>query len=393
MAEILLSFVKNFLAMKKLLYFLVYSVLLTTFFSCSSGKKALEQGDYYSSTIQAIERLRKNTTHKKSREVLRQSYPLAKKYYLDRIAIQKTSSNPFKNVEIYNSYLKLNHLYDEIMRSPGALRVAPNPSNYTAEARQYRELAAQEYYDAGMHELNLNNRESAKRAYEHFASANQIVTGFKDVNARMNEALDIATLKVVVDQVPVPTVNYQLSVQFFQDQVDKFLFNYDENRYLRFFSPNDQSLQYADQILVVQFDDFTVGNTNNFKATKELTKDSVVVGSVTIREGVERDVYGTVRAEYTEYTKEVVSRGMVSMRILDARTEQVLLHEKFPGEFRWVSKWASFNGDERALTDEKLNYTKLEPVNPPPPQDLFVEFCKPIYSQMTQKIRAYYRNI
>lgn len=362
-------------------------------FSCSSGKKALEQGDYYSSTIQSVERLRKKPDHKKSREVLKQSYPLAKKYYLDKIEILKSSTNQFKNVEIYNSYIKLNQLYDEIMRCPGALRVINNPVNYTNQATTYKNLAAQEYYDAGMQQLSANNREAAKVAYQHFSSCNGIVSGYKDVRNKMNEALDMATLKVVVEQVPVPTVNYQLSVEFFQNQVDKFLYGYNENQYLRFYAPNDNSLQYADQIIVVQFDDFTVGNTNNFKSTTEITKDSVVVGSVTIREGVTQDVLGTVKVKYTEYTKEVISKGTVSMRVLDARTEQVLLHEKLPGEFRWVSRWASFNGDERALTDEQLQYTKLEPAEPPAPQDLFVEFCKPIYSQFTQKVRAYYRNI
>jgi hypothetical protein len=80
------------------------------------------------------------------------------------------------------------------------------------------------------------------------------------------------------------------------------------------------------------------------------------------------------------------------MKILEAQTERIIMHEKFPGEFVWVSRWASFNGDERALTSDQINLTKRKPVNPPPPQDLFIEFTKPIYNQITSTVTNYYNN-
>jgi hypothetical protein len=102
-------------------------------------------------------------------------------------------------------------------------------------------------------------------------------------------------------------------------------------------------------------------------------------------------VLGTVKAAYTEYGREVISKGLVSMRVLSSVNKQVLLHEKFPGKFVWSSYWASFNGDERALSSEQIGRTKLRPYDPPPPQELFVEFCKPIYDQLTDRVRTFYR--
>ena len=208
----------------------------------------------------------------------------------------------------------------------------------------------------------------------------------------MDEALELATLKVVIEQVPVPTVNYQLSVAFFQDQLDEYLYNYNQNRFVRFYSPTDESLKQPDQVMVLSFDEFIVGQTKYYESTKEFKRDSVVIGDVELEDGTKKKVYGTVKADYKEYRNEVKSSGVMSMRILEYGTDQVALSDKYPGEFVWVNRWASFNGDERALTNKQLKATKRKQRNPPPPQDMFIEFCKPIYDQFRSSVNSYYRD-
>jgi hypothetical protein len=105
------------------------------------------------------------------------------------------------------------------------------------------------------------------------------------------------------------------------------------------------------------------------------------------------NVYSTVKATFTENTRQVISRGLLSMRIVDAKSNTVVLHDKFPGEFVWINRWGSFNGDERALTEEQLQIANDKPMQPPPPQNLFIEFCKPIYGQITSRVRGYYHNL
>jgi hypothetical protein len=58
----------------------------------------------------------------------------------------------------------------------------------------------------------------------------------------------------------------------------------------------------------------------------------------------------------------------------------------------WQSEWGTFKGDERALTKKQLDICKLREVPPPPPQDLFIEFCKPIYAQVTGNLERFYRS-
>jgi len=378
--------------MKQTISYLVFFSYLFILLGCTSGKKAFESGNYDQSTIQAIERLRKNPDHKKSREVLAESYPLAVRYHIDRIYNLRSSSDPFKNGKMINEYERLNYLYEQIMRSPGAMSVIPDPEKYYNDITTLSNLAAEEQYLAGMEAFNTGMREGAKEAFFYFLRADEFVPGYKDSREKMEESRNMAILKVKVEQIPLPTINYRISLDFFQDQVDQFLFHYTDNEFVRFFSPQDTWLENPDQIMILMIDEFMVGNTNNYQKSREIERDSVVVGKVTMDDGTEKEVLGTVKASYTEYTREIVSNGLLSMKILDGNTQRVILHEKFPGEFVWVSRWANFNGDERALDKEQLHLSKSKPMDPPPPQELFIEFTKPIYGQLTSTINRYYQN-
>ena len=332
--------------MKQISYFLIACSALV-YFGCTSGKKSYQQGNYIQSVQQSVERLRKNPDHKKSREVLAQAYPLAIKYYTNEIQRYKISNDPFKSGNIVDTYKVLNAMSQDIRRCPGALSVIPNPRDYTAEVNQYTKQAADERYSAGIEALKLQTRQDAKLAYDDFVRANEYSPGYLDVQDKMEEAMYYATLKVRVEQVPVPTSQYQLSVQFFQDQVEQFLFNYHDNQFVRFYSEKDESLKNPDQVLVFQLEDFVVGQTNNLQQTNEVSKDSVVMGTVKLENGKSTNVYGTVKAKFTKNRSEIISKGLLSMRIVDSATNTVVFHEKFPGQFTWFTEWGNFNGDER----------------------------------------------
>src|SRR5690606_9120771 len=117
----------------KILYYLSIFVFFTTAFSCSSGKKAYESGNYAEAVLKSVNRLRKNPDHKKSKETLRKSYPLAIEN-LERSASEKLASlSPTKYTDALRTYEDINYLGEEIRRSPGALSVIPNPKSYKAK--------------------------------------------------------------------------------------------------------------------------------------------------------------------------------------------------------------------------------------------------------------------
>jgi len=104
-------------------------------------------------------------------------------------------------------------------------------------------------------------------------------------------------------------------------------------------------------------------------------------------------VYGTVKAKLTVYTREVISEGILSAKIINAYNNKVEESRNFPGGFVWVNEWASYKGDERALTNKQLKMTETKPIMPPPEQDLFIEFTRPILDQAVGFVRNYYSSI
>jgi hypothetical protein len=288
----------------------------------------------------------------------------------------------------------INNMYEEIKQCPGCLKVVRSPKEYYAEIGPLKEKAAEESYNAGIDALMKGNRNDAKRAYFAFADAQRFVPGYKDVIEYLEKAKFEATLKVVVEQIPVPA-RYNLSGGFFQDKVEEFLHtNYPDDGFITFFTPQEAqtvNLPHADQVLRIQFDDFIVGNTRMTEKEETVTKDSVKIGDTKV-DGKTLPVYGTVKAKLTTYRKEVLSSGLLSMVVVDGKTNGVLTHRKFNGEYVWVSTWARFNGDERALTDKQLELCRLKEMQPPYPQDLFLEFTRPIYNQLVPSIRNFYQN-
>lgn len=556
--------------------------------SCSSGKSAYEQGNYYESVMTSVNRLRRNTDHKKSVETLRHAYPLAVRYYEDQASHVLASQNAFKWTSVVQSYTMINQMHDEIKRSPGALQVIPNPANYYSKLDEAKRNAAEENYQAGILALTLGSRDKAKEAYSLFKKANNFVVGYKEVNSYMEQALLAATVKVMVTPIPV-TRNVAWSAEFFNDKISEFLHSAPIDEFVRFYSPQEiQTLKLnPDHIVQLAFDEFAVGQVSLHEKQIQLEKDSVVMGSyiasttpvstnnttntktfpstnTTPKEqtnsntgstgntntgnientnatppsnsgsqgnqnqqkvesttplsnngnqnsqdnngGNEKEknkntedkaedkvtvchkppgnttntqtlilplsavqahldhgdaigfceepkkpnkagenkgnnktgsnktnsdanygsliqnnnqillastetkawmlgnnfnewnissdtvtIYGKVKATYYHFQKTITSKGIVSFRIIDAKSKAILSAEKMPGQFVWISEWATFNGDERALTPLQLEIAQQRERVPPGVQDLFIAFTQPIYSQITGKIQNFYK--
>ncbi len=384
--------------MKFLANIFIFISVIAIISSCSSGKGALQRGNYEEAVLQAVNRLRSSPDNKNATATLREAYPLALNWNMSNIDRLRSSNERFKWEGVLNSYQNLTRLHDEILRCPACLRLVPSPSSYLNEANEARNLAAAERYEAGdkLMVAETRDRMTAREALSHFTVAENLVSNYKDTRKRMDEARFYATLKIVVEQVPVNSRSFTLSDEFFRNKIYEYIStNPRMNEFVRFYTPNEAvaaGLQNPDHIVKLQFDDFIVGQTFMNSNTETVTsKDSVKVGEVKV-EGKKVDVYNRVSAKLSTNRKTVTSKGLLDMQIIDAYSGKVIHQDKMLGEFVWFSEWANFNGDERALTKVQKDACNRREVPPPPPQDLFVEFCRPLYDQATQKIKNYYRN-
>ena len=265
--------------MKSIFY--TYLVVVLVLSGCSSGKNTFERGNYYEAVITAVNRLRRNDDHKKSVETLRQAYPMAVSFFEDRARTSLSSSERFKWSEVVRSYTAINTMYDEIKRCPGALVVIPHPVNYFSKLQEARQNAAEENYAAGILALQTGTRDNAKQAYAYFRIANDYVPGYKEVQDYLDAALAAATVKIVVEPIPVHSKSVGVSAEFFNDKISEFIHSAAVNEFVRFYTRAEaQKIKLSpDHIVQLEFDEFTVGEVYKHEKEIQLVKDSVVMGS------------------------------------------------------------------------------------------------------------------
>jgi hypothetical protein len=206
----------------------------------------------------------------------------------------------------------------------------------------------------------------------------------------MEDAYWAAVLKVVVQPVRVHSEYYQSGNEYFQQKVSEWMNNYQYNKFVIFYDEQQASKQkiVPDQIMRLRFDDFVVGQTYVKERVEKLKKDSVKIGD----SRAAGPIYGTVKATLSIFDKKVASSGLLDMTVIDYNSNQVVRQRKLSGTYIWEDQWASYKGDERALTKYQLAISKKREVMPPAPGALFVELTKPIYSQLVGEISSFYNN-
>ena len=364
--------------------------------ACTTAKSQYEKGNYYDSVMRSVEKLRKSPNNKTARETLANAYPQAVNTFMDKLENEDHANIDFKFTKAVYTYQQLNKMYESIQRSPGAKQVITNPKKYYKTLDKIKPDAAEEQYAAGMYQLSMGNRENAKQAYHYFLKADKFVPGYKNVGENIDEAYHRSILHVVANLKPVQSRAYELSADVFYRQVENTLAQIENNEFIRFYTPEQAAkndLQHPDQILELNFEDFVVGETHTKERIEKMERDSVVVGEITLDSGRKKEVIGSVDAEVALFRMEVISRGLVNLSITkNGMEDKDLIYQDFPGEFVWFHEWGQFNGDQRALTDEQVAICNNKRINPVPPQQLFVEFTKPIHQQLHNKLLAFYKN-
>ncbi|NEU09310.1 hypothetical protein GZH53_13375 [Flavihumibacter sp. R14] len=355
--------------------------------SCSAGKRSLEKGNYDQAVYKAVNRLQKDTDNRKALRTLGEAYGYATGDHMDNIREAKLSSDILRWERVIGEYQAMNALIDEIKRCPSCRTAVQLPEKYTREVAEAKENAAAIRYARGLKLLEEKNRQSAKQAYYDFEKAEELSPGYKDVIQKLDEAYWAAVIKVVVEPVQLGRSIYQYSNEYFQNKIYEYLENYEQRSFIKFYTPREARRQdlIPDQVLSLNFDDFVVGQTYVKEKVEEVKRDSVKVGTA---EG--KDVYGTVKAKVSIFEKTVSSGGLLNVMVTDWHTKNTITQERMEGTYVWQTTWGSYKGDERALRNEDKSLIKRRETLPPPPQELFIEFTKPLYAQLTDKIRRFY---
>jgi len=363
--------------------------IATIFAACSSGKNALDNGDYFSAVIQAVQRLKANPDNKKAAAILEKSYPLALQWSQEEIDLALSGGGAAKWDKVVTLMERVNGLASEIRQSPVARQIIPELKVYSTEIKMAKEKAAEESYNAGIAALDEGSREAAREAFSLFLRADDLVPGYQDVAQKLKDAKEIATVRVVLEAIPVHAQRFQLSSEFFYNQIFEYLNQkYPRKSFVNFYSPAQaeaEGLGQPDMIVRLEFYDFVVGNTEHSEKESEVKKDVRIETKDTTKV-----VTKTYIAKLKTFADRVTSGGRLNIRIVEFGTEKLLMDDLVPGSFTWVNEYAIFVGDKEALSKEQkqLLENKVRPM--PEAQDLFLEFTKPIYTQLTGKLNKFF---
>ncbi|WP_316797386.1 hypothetical protein [Pedobacter agri] len=372
----------------RLRYFIYLSLIILG--GCTTGKNALQKGNYDASVSKAVSRLQNAPKNSEAMQVLKTAYDLALQDHLRRINEAKMSNDLFRWESIMYGYQKINQLADDINSCPACLTLVPNPSKYIKELADSRYNAAVARYNSGVAYLNERNRLAAKKAYYEFEKVQNLQPNYKDVKDKLDDAYWAAVTRVVIQPIILNGGPYKLSADYFQQEIDQFISSYSRNKFVIFYGEEQATEQkiVPDQVLSLNFDDFIVGQTYVKERVEKLKRDSVVIGETRER----KPIYGTVRATLSIFEKNISSSGLLDMSIMDWQSKKVVRQQKFPGTYVWRDSWASYKGDDRALDKSQFAMTRRKEILPPPPSALFLEFTKPIYSQLVDNISGFYNN-
>jgi len=347
---------------------LLPSLLIIALLSgCSSGKKAYDRGDYYDAVVKAVMRLKQKPDHDKSKETLKNAYPLAVQSLEQEAQNMLASSEQFKYRNTIGVYERINQLGETIKSSPAAMTVVRQPKNYYAQIGELKEKAADELYEAGIASLMRGTRKDAREAYFYFRDCEQFVPRYKEALEMMTKAEDDGTLKVMYEESDYSNWTSLANVVRSLDDL-QFIALY--NKSMAVSNVENKNTIHLNMLLSIK--DYNEGRPQIKK--KEYNKtDSVKTGEKVVN-NQKVPVYEKVKGKFTGYEATARSAGRASVMIRDTQNGNIVLTQDFESEGLWSGSWGSCSGDQRAFDkNEKKLCEKGEQ--------------KPDYSAMKEHVR------
>lgn len=362
---------------------------------CKTAAKLYDRGNYDEAVELAVKKLQKKPDDE-MRSLLHSAYQYAVNDHETRIHQLSDNTNELKWEWIYNEYASLQRLYEAIRRSPEAQAVV-RPADYSSYLNTYADKAATTRFDRGMQWMDKNDKMSFRNAYAEFEVALQYRPGDLTIIDRKNEAFQLAVINVVV--MPMESNRYRYSsyndygvTNFETDLVRQLQYN-NGNRFVKFYSSWDANSQHiqADQFIDFRFRTLDVGRTRDENSTREVSKEIIVKETVYGPDSVVKE-YKKIFAKIKTTRRTMNSEGNLQVNIRDA-SGRWLWSDDLRGNHNWSTEFATYTGDERALSDSDKQLVNRRPEYPPHEDEIIRCIMNEINSNMLTRVRNYYSHL
>lgn len=378
--------------MKNKLYTTFILAAVTFLVSCKSASKLYQKGDYDEAVTVAAKKLQKDPTNKSLQSTIIDAYRFAVNDHEKNIANYSASNNDLKWEWMYNEYASLQNLYDAIYRSPQVYQLV-NPTDYSSYLTTYAEKAGDARYERGLTLMGKNDKQSFKNAYSEFQAALRFKPGDIGILDKINEAYNDAVTNVVL----LPMNHYDFSFSSYNydytnvdERLIRDLKNNSGNQFIKFYSAVEaRSLNIrVDNYVEMQFMNMTIGRFNDTKKTREISQ-KVVTKEIVYKPDSVVKVYGTVKAKIITTQRSMHSEGSLQITVRDAEGNR-LWSDILKSNDDWYTEFATYTGDERALSDNDKQIVNRKQEKPPSEEEIINCMTEEMNNNLPYKIREYF---
>lgn len=373
------------------IYFLLFASGLFLF-SCSTPTKAYNKGDYADAIELGVKKLQKDPGDYETRDLVKSAYTFAVNQHEEEIRNLSASSNDNRYEAILKEYNKLQDLYNTLTEYPAVAQMI-TATNYSSYVQTYRDKVADIHLAAAEKWMDEGTKASFRNAYNEYNYALRYRNNMA-IKAKRDEAYNAALTKVLV----VPIQNYggysynsSYQLQQFQAEVMRTLAYNMNNDFIKFFSEWDlrnNNLE-PDQILEMNLGRIRIGQPYDERTQRQVSKEVVIKETVYKPDSVVKQ-YGTVRATITNTRRTLLSEGELYLSLRDPKG-RTIWNDRFNGQHRWQTEFATYTGDERALSEsDRAALNKNPNYNTPREDEIMAELYRQIQSDLSYRLRNYY---
>ena len=364
-----------------------------TFFACKTATKAYDKGNYTSAIGLAIKKLQKNPNDGESKALAKNAYNNAVNDHQDNIRSISNSTSDLRFEKLYNEYTQLQNLYSLVKGQP-SLNSFIRPVDYSDYVETYQNKSAEIHYQKGLTLLEENNKVSFREAYDEFKRALKFTPDDVNIRKKMDEAYQQAVVNVVVLSMDQNYGGYRYSSSYqirnFEEDIIRNLRYQLNNDFVQLFSEWDAKSRNieADEILEMRLGRMEIGRPYDQTQSRNVSKEVVIKEIVYKPDSIVKQ-YGTVNAQIITTIRTMISEGDLHVFARDNKG-RVLWNDIFRGEHRWQTEFATYRGDERALSQSDRSLLNRNNYNTPREEDILKEVFRDIENDMHYRLRNYY---
>jgi tetratricopeptide (TPR) repeat protein len=372
-------------------YTLLLIVCSATFFSCKTASKAYDKGDYEKSIDLSIKKLQKDPNDGETKASLMAAYKNAVDVSESTIRSLSTGTN-ISYDRIYSEYFKLQSLYEKLRPYPELVKLV-RATDYTGFVKTYGDKAAEAHYEMGVQEMDKDTKPAYRQAYREFKTALRYADN-RQTREKMEEAYSLAVTNVVIIPASSHMQYYQYNTSYamqnFQDELLRDL-RRQSSEFLKIYSEWDARNKNItpDQIVELRVGRFDIGRPYDRNQTKTVSKEVVVKEIVYKPDSVVKQ-YGTVTAQVTSTKRTLASEGELYLTVTDNQG-RVIWTDRIKGEHQWQTEFATYRGDERALSEADRAQVNQSGDNNIPKEDAILdEILRKIRNDAQYRLRTFF---